>query len=136
MRLRKKYLDWGSGSSKITRNETKPASADFVAIVPSESPPAASHGACESQPALQYRKLEKWMNTNKDHSRSPPGLTWHHDETPGLLKLVDFKDHAKQQKIYHPERKGGRELWGGGEPGRRGHLNKDGTIKEGYRGRY
>src|SRR5690554_211660 len=77
MRLRKKYLDWGSGSSKITRNETKPASADFVAIVPSESPPAASHGACESQPALQYRKLEKWMNTNKDHSRSPPGLTWH-----------------------------------------------------------
>ena len=74
-------------------------------------------------------ELAEWMSSNPDLSRSPPGLTWHHHETPGLLNLVDRGDHATNHGIYHPTGRGGRDMWGGGKAGRKGKLNPDGTPK-------
>ena len=45
---------------------------------------------------------------------SPPGLTWHHSNTPGKMQLVDHADHSKYHKIYHPDGSGGKKKWGGG----------------------
>ena len=45
---------------------------------------------------------------------APPGTTWHHSDTPGILELVDRNDHQKYHKIYHPDGSGGRKKWGGG----------------------
>lgn len=45
---------------------------------------------------------------------SPPKLTWHHNDSPGLLELVDRAEHRKFHKIYHPDGSGGRKKWGGG----------------------
>ncbi|WP_175478165.1 MULTISPECIES: HNH endonuclease [unclassified Bacillus (in: firmicutes)] len=39
---------------------------------------------------------------------NPAGFTWHHNEEPGVLQLVDRETHAS---VGHT---GGRELWGGG----------------------
>jgi hypothetical protein len=39
---------------------------------------------------------------------NPEGYTWHHNEDPGVLQLVDRESHAS---VGHT---GGRELWGGG----------------------
>jgi len=39
---------------------------------------------------------------------NPEGYTWHHNEEPGVLQLVDRETHAS---VGHT---GGRELWGGG----------------------
>ncbi|NUF78645.1 type IV secretion protein Rhs [Snodgrassella sp. ESL0323] len=50
----------------------------------------------------------------KFKSKSPPGLTWHHENKPGVLSLVDYKDHKTYHKIYHPDGSGGRHKWGGG----------------------
>jgi RHS repeat-associated protein len=44
----------------------------------------------------------------------PPGTTWHHSNVPGKLELVDWADHQKYHKIYHPDGEGGRKKWGGG----------------------
>jgi RHS repeat-associated protein len=70
----------------------------------------------------RYPQLESWMESPK-MSKSPAGLTWHHHEDVGVLKLVDRADHASKHGIYHPTGKGGRDIWGGGEPGRKGKLN-------------
>ena len=48
-------------------------------------------------------------------SKSPSGLTWHHNNTAGQLDLVDRTDHKKFHKIYHPDGSGGRDKWGGGK---------------------
>ncbi|WP_010677065.1 HNH endonuclease [Bacillus timonensis] len=40
---------------------------------------------------------------------TPEGFTWHHNEEPGVLQLVDEEIHA------NTGHDGGRELWGGGE---------------------
>ncbi|SNQ44783.1 hypothetical protein CL8139_630001 [Cellulophaga lytica] len=47
-------------------------------------------------------------------SDSPPGVTWHHNNRPGKLELVDRADHKKFHKIYHPDGSGGKKKWGGG----------------------
>ena len=39
------------------------------------------------------------------------------------LVLVDRGDHSSNHKLYHPTGVGGRDIWGGGEPGRTGKLN-------------
>jgi hypothetical protein len=39
---------------------------------------------------------------------TPDGFTWHHNEEPGVLQLVDQDTHANTAHT------GGRELWGGG----------------------
>src|SRR5690606_20691 len=70
----------------------------------------------------RYPRLGKWSKTGR-LSSSPPGLTWHHHEDVGRLVLVDRVDHAKNHGIYHPTGKGGRDIWGGGEEGRKGKLD-------------
>ena len=49
----------------------------------------------------QLRMIEKGMPRI-------PGLTWHHNEIPGKMQLVDFKIHDKTGHT------GGNHLWGGG----------------------
>lgn len=46
---------------------------------------------------------------------APPGTTWHHSDSPGVLELVDRNDHKIYHKIYHPDGSGGRKKWGGGK---------------------
>jgi RHS repeat-associated protein len=70
----------------------------------------------------RYPELGEWMKSPNKAS-SPPILTWHHHEDVGRLVLVDRVDHADNHALYHPTGKGGREMWGGGEPGRRGKLD-------------
>lgn len=47
-------------------------------------------------------------------SETPKGMTWHHENKPGVLSLVDRQDHKAYHKIYHPDGSGGRKKWGGG----------------------
>lgn len=42
-------------------------------------------------------------------------MTWHHENQPGVLSLVDYNDHKSYHKIYHPDGSGGRHKWGGGK---------------------
>ena len=78
----------------------------------------------------RYPELKEWMKSG-DMSSSPnwgkgknkQGLTWHHHEDTKRLVLVDYNDHRRNHGLYHPQRKGGRSIWGGGRPGRRGKLN-------------
>jgi RHS repeat-associated protein len=67
-------------------------------------------------------ELSNWMK-NPDMSKSPVGLTWHHDDQSGRLKLVHREDHATEHGVYHPDGQGGREKWGGGKDGRKGKLD-------------
>ena len=67
----------------------------------------------------KYPSLENWT----DMGKRPPDLTWHHHEDVGKLKLVDRMDHRKNHSLYHPTGKGGRDIWGGGKPGRDGKLD-------------
>ncbi|WP_080533852.1 RHS repeat-associated core domain-containing protein [Vibrio vulnificus] len=75
----------------------------------------------------RYPELASWAESS-NFSSSPPGLTWHHHEDIDRLVLVDRADHASNHNLYHPTGKGGREMWGGGKPGRSGKL--DGTTGE------
>ena len=78
----------------------------------------------------KYPELIEWRKTG-DMTSSPnwgkgkdkAGLTWHHHEDTNKLVLVDFKDHNSNHSLYHPQKKGGRALWGGGRLGRRGKLD-------------
>lgn len=68
-------------------------------------------------------ELKPWLDDPKRNmGSSPPGHTWHHNEKPGLLQLVNRTDHSAEHAIYHPEGKGGREIWGGGKDGREGKI--------------
>jgi RHS repeat-associated protein len=67
--------------------------------------------------------LVEWSK-NPDLSKSPPNMTWHHNDEAGLLNLVSFEDHRDNHGIYHPDGTGGRDKWGGGKPGRKGKLNQ------------
>ncbi len=63
----------------------------------------------------RYPALLDWLD-NPKLSRSPAGLTWHHDpNVPGQLQLVDRLDHRNNHGLYHPDGQGGREKWGGGK---------------------
>lgn len=42
------------------------------------------------------------------NGQTPEGYTWHHNEEPGLLQLVDEETHAQTAHT------GGRAIWGGG----------------------
>ena len=66
-------------------------------------------------------RMADWYK--KPGSSSPPGFTWHHHEDVNRLVLVDRGDHSSNHKLYHPTGVGGRDIWGGGEPGRTGKLN-------------
>ena len=60
---------------------------------------------------------------NWGKGKNKQGLTWHHHEDTKRLVLVDYNDHRRNYGLYHQQRKGGRSIWGGGRPGRRGKLN-------------
>jgi len=70
----------------------------------------------------RYPELNNWMK-NPNMSSSPAGLTWHHHEDTGRLTLVDRVDHSKNHGLYHPTGRGGRDIWGGGDDGRKGKLD-------------
>jgi len=70
----------------------------------------------------RYPKLNDWLKDG-DMSRIPSGLTWHHHEDINRLTLVDRADHRSNHALYHPTGKGGRDIWGGGKPGRQGKLD-------------
>ena len=79
----------------------------------------------ESNPSFKrdmlnrYPELKEWMKSG-DMSSSPnwgkgknkQGLTWHHHEDTKRLVLVDYNDHRRNHGLYHPQRKGGRSIWG------------------------
>lgn len=46
---------------------------------------------------------------------SPPDMTWHHENQPGVLSLVDYNDHKSYHKIYYPDGSGDRHKWSGGK---------------------
>ncbi len=71
----------------------------------------------------RYPELDSWIN-KPDMAKSPAGLTWHHHEDVGILKLVDRADHSSRHGVYHPTGKGGRDIWGGGKKGRKGKLDR------------
>ncbi|QUG40137.1 HNH endonuclease [Psychrobacillus sp. INOP01] len=48
----------------------------------------------------------------------PQTLTWHHNQQPGEMQIVDYFEH---QSASHT---GGRAIWGGGEAGRKGEIKK------------
>ncbi|QPQ30160.1 DUF6531 domain-containing protein [Lysinibacillus sp. JNUCC 51] len=77
----------------------------------------------------RYPALHDWLK-NPDMGSSPVDLTWHHHEDTRRLALVDRADHANNHKLYHPTGAGGRDIWGGGKPGRKGKLDgATGKIK-------
>ncbi|KAA8999056.1 type IV secretion protein Rhs [Affinibrenneria salicis] len=80
----------------------------------------------------RHPALGDWLK-NPNKASSPPGLTWHHHEDVNRLVLVDRIDHADNHGLYHPTGKGGRDMWGGGELGRRGKL--DGVTGKPRRGK-
>ncbi|WP_317233289.1 HNH endonuclease [Serratia fonticola] len=70
----------------------------------------------------RYPELSNWMK-NGSKSSSPAGFTWHHHEDLNRLVLVDRLDHKSNHALYHPTGNGGRDIWGGGDPGRKGKLD-------------
>ncbi len=70
----------------------------------------------------RHPELGDWQK-NVSRSGSPAGFTWHHHEDANRLVLVDRLDHKSNHALYHPTGKGGRYMWGGGEPGRQGKLD-------------
>jgi len=65
----------------------------------------------------KYPQAVDWVQpgpNGKFRGSSPPDLTWHHENEPGMLVLVDHHDHKTYHKIYHPDGSGGRKKWGGG----------------------
>jgi RHS repeat-associated protein len=71
----------------------------------------------------RYPELGTWLK-NPNMSGSPAGLIWHHHEETRRLVLVDRVDHAKNHALYHPTGKGGRDIWGGGEDGRKREVER------------
>ncbi|CCP05009.1 hypothetical protein BN439_3987 [Erwinia amylovora Ea644] len=72
----------------------------------------------------RHPELNDWM-IKGSKSSSPSGFTWHHHEDINRLVLVDRGDHKSNHALYHPTGKGGRDIWGGGKPGREGKLHGD-----------
>ncbi|WP_202194098.1 RHS repeat-associated core domain-containing protein, partial [Bacteroides fragilis] len=77
----------------------------------------------------RHPELHAWIK-NPNMTSSPSGFTWHHHEETRRLVLVDRRDHSLNHKLYHPSGKGGRDLWGGGNDGRKGRLNGSTGYKQ------
>jgi len=73
------------------------------------------------------KQLKDWVKNNPEEakekfteeqledinkSRTPEGYTWHHNEEPGKMQLVDSETHAKTGHT------GGKSIWGGGSDNR------------------
>ncbi|MDR2832647.1 MAG: HNH endonuclease [Streptococcaceae bacterium] len=64
----------------------------------------------ESDPEFA-KKFSKEQLEQIKNGQTPEGYTWHHNETPGKMELVDSKIHAQTGHT------GGKEIWGGGRHG-------------------
>lgn len=62
----------------------------------------------ESDPQFAKQFTERQIEQIKNGEPRISGLTWHHNERPGVMQLVDADDH---ETCRHT---GGRSLWGGG----------------------
>ncbi|MGG3907157.1 HNH endonuclease [Geobacillus stearothermophilus] len=65
--------------------------------------------AIQENPSLAHQlELSQTDVQALANGQTPEGYTWHHNEEPGLLQLVDEDIH---EQTGHT---GGRSLWGGG----------------------
>jgi RHS repeat-associated protein len=71
----------------------------------------------------RHPELDTWMN-KPNMASSPAGLTWHHHEDVGVLKLVDRADHSSSHGVYHPTGKGRRDIWGAERTGAKVNLTE------------
>jgi RHS repeat-associated protein len=46
-------------------------------------------------------------------SGQPPGLTWHHHESAGVMQLVVKDQHVQLSRLFHADGRGGFSIWGG-----------------------
>ena len=55
--------------------------------------------------------------TGRAPRESPDGWTWHHEQEPGLLRLVPSVQHWSKEfwRLLHPGNRGGFSIWGGEE---------------------
>jgi hypothetical protein len=66
----------------------------------------------ETNPELAKQFTPRQLEQIKNGAPRISGLTWHHNEIPGKMQLVDANEHAKTGHT------GGRTLWGGGQDSR------------------
>lgn len=62
----------------------------------------------ENDPEFAKQFTPRQIAQIKDGAPRISGLTWHHNETPGKMQLVDAKTHDTCRHT------GGRSIWGGG----------------------
>lgn len=62
----------------------------------------------ESDPEFAKQFTSRQLEQIKNGEPRISGLTWHHNEIPGRMQLVDANEHSTCRHI------GGRSLWGGG----------------------
>lgn len=62
----------------------------------------------DRNPKLASRFTARQLEQIRNGEPRISGLTWHHNESPGLMQLVDANDHTSARHT------GGRSLWGGG----------------------
>ncbi|MBS8265688.1 HNH endonuclease [Mesobacillus boroniphilus] len=74
---------------------------------------ATLYQAIVENPQLAYEmNLSQSDIQSLASGQTPEGYTWHHNEEPGLLQLVDEETHAQTAHT------GGRSIWGGGSENR------------------
>lgn len=64
--------------------------------------------AIERNPDLARNFTARQLEQIKDGNARISGLTWHHNERPGIMQLVDANAHSAARHT------GGRSIWGGG----------------------
>jgi len=67
----------------------------------------------ERDPGFAKEFTPRQLEQIKSGSPVISGLTWHHNEIPGKMQLVNTEEHAKTGHT------GGRSIWGGGQDCRR-----------------
>jgi hypothetical protein len=67
--------------------------------------------AVERDPVLRKKFNDRQLEQIKN-GVTPSGYTWHHNEQPGKMQLVESKIHATTAHT------GGRSIWGGGSDNR------------------
>lgn len=64
---------------------------------------------CENDPEFASQFSRRQLEQIKNCEPRISGLTWHHNEIPGVMQLVDSSQHTQCRHT------GGRSLWGGGQ---------------------
>lgn len=66
----------------------------------------------EKNPELAKQFTPRQLEQIKNEEPRISGLTWHHNEVPGKMQLVDADEHSTCRHT------GGRSIWGGGNDNR------------------